>query len=382
MKLIDVKTSNTRGFLKNLFDFDFKHLSFYYEKKDVYEYRSKWKKTLARVVKWKIFDFLGVFRIVKSFSNDGNFCFSYNRFLKTNKPYVIYLENPSALVNYSWSRPNHFLSKRKLKRCFADENLKAIVCMSKKCYDTFLNFYDLPSSVLLLQTYPLITDCSEYTIEKIKEKVNQTVVECLFISSEYSLKGGQNIRQALQKLIDFDIQLHVTFIVKIDAVPKEEVEILRTMKNVSLVNFSLSKSELDNYYKKASILINPTRFDSFSLVTLEAMKFGLTLLATDVYAISEFVENEKNGYLCKPVYNVWNLDGSVNSLYRNSGYDVLKKNNIDEDVVVWLVKHLKELCENRLLLEKMCVASLLKSRQGDFSEKTISEFWENLFLSI
>ena len=94
---VRVATSNTRGFLVNLFEHSFSRVIFLYEKKDLYEVFGKTRGLLANVIKWRIFDYLGIFQVIKPVDSEENAYFSYNRFLDTDKPYLVLLENPSAL---------------------------------------------------------------------------------------------------------------------------------------------------------------------------------------------------------------------------------------------------------------------------------------------
>ena len=120
MIYVNVATSNIRGFLKNLFDYPFQKIKFVYENNTVYEVPKVTRKLLSKGIKLKVFDILGVYQIVDAESMKEDISFSYNRFLKTKKPYIILLENPSALVNYCWDRPKYRIARRKLKNCFQD----------------------------------------------------------------------------------------------------------------------------------------------------------------------------------------------------------------------------------------------------------------------
>ena len=45
----------------------------------------------------------------------------------------------------------------------------------------------------------------------------------------------------------------------------------------------------------------PTRNDPFGIVYLEAMQAGLPIIATNVGAIPDFIQNNWNGFLVEPV---------------------------------------------------------------------------------
>lgn len=97
---VKVVTSNNRGFLTYLFDYLFKDISFSYNKSTIYERKDGKsikmliKKLLRYFLSFRICDYLGVFQIIHSRNKVSDVEFSFNRFVKGKKPYVIYLENP------------------------------------------------------------------------------------------------------------------------------------------------------------------------------------------------------------------------------------------------------------------------------------------------
>ena len=378
MITIKVTTSNIRGFLKNLFDYSDKDIEFHYQKNDVYEIPGNIKKMLSRVVQWPIFDKLGVFQILKCSNVSEDVCFSYNRFLKTNKPYIIFLENPSALVNYCWERPKYKITKLRLKKCFEDKNLKAIVCMSKACYQNLGNLYNIPKTLNVTQNYPLIWDDFEFKQRDIVEKVNRKILECLYISSDFELKGGKDILEVFERLKKEERAIHATIITKLNSISESDKQKIEKLKNISLIEFNLSKKELNEYYKQAVILLNPTRGDSFSLVTLEAIKYGCAVLATDIYAIKEMDINGYNGFITQSMIKVWDEDGKLNKYYRTHQNELLRSGLVDLNLVEWMHRKLTYLDDNREIAKKMCINSLNMSRKEGFSSQSILNKWKEI----
>lgn len=56
---------------------------------------------------------IGFIRYININTKEYDYLGSFNRFLKTNKPYFIYLENPTALYDYTIDRNKAFLAKKK-----------------------------------------------------------------------------------------------------------------------------------------------------------------------------------------------------------------------------------------------------------------------------
>lgn len=379
-KTVKVATTNTRGYLCQLFDHKFDNLSFEYEKNDVYEIPGTWRSLLAKTVKMKVLDYVGVFRVVKCADNkSADALFSYNRFLKCNKPYYILLENPSALVNYCWSRPKHYITKKRLKKCFCDDNLKGIICISEACYSTMKNLYDLPDELRIYQIYPLLRDDMTYTKKEVKSKANERVIECLFVGANFRAKGGRELVQVIKNLNEkYKKTVKYSIITNLASVDEEDKSYLNECDNVEIHDFTLTTEELNEYYKKSSVLFNLTKTDSFNLVNLEAIKYGCAVIAADVYAIREMVKDGENGYLTESSFPVWNADGTYNEYYTKKFSSTVGSGEIDKKQVEWASEKLERMINDRELLEMFCESSFSMAREGAFSEKKISEKWEDI----
>lgn len=375
---IKVITPNNRGFLINLFTYGFKEIEFDYSSESIYETPSNMRSFLSKMIKMSLFDWLGIFQIYRNQNVNEDMCFSYNRLVDTNKPYVILLENPSALVNYCWDRPKHLIAKTRLKRRFNDETLRSIVCMSKECKKNIYNLYDIPERLNIEQVYPLIPDDYSYGIDDIKKIAYSNTIECLYISSDFELKGGRDIIRICELIENSIPNVRFTAITKMDTIREEDARKIDSLNNLSIVEFSLNKNELNEIYKRTSIFVYPTRADSFSLVTLEAMKYGCVIFATDIYAIKEMVINDHNGYLFEPLYKTWDSDGTLNKYYRTHQKQTFYSGKTNDSFITLAVEKLRELCLDREKLFQMACNSLSLSRNDSFSEKSIVEKWKSI----
>ncbi|PIP53401.1 hypothetical protein COX08_01210 [Candidatus Beckwithbacteria bacterium CG23_combo_of_CG06-09_8_20_14_all_34_8] len=68
---------------------------------------------------------------------------------------------------------------------------------------------------------------------------------------------------------------------------------------VKRINFVGMKVDLSPFYCKADIYFQPSLIESFGMSVAEAMSASLPVLATDVGALSEVIDQEKTGYLVK-----------------------------------------------------------------------------------
>lgn len=378
MKKVYVATK-ARGFLLELFNSKFDNIKFYYNNEKIYETNSKVKLIFSTLAKSKLANHLGIIQRIKVDKKDNDVIFSYNRFLKTDKEYVIYLENPLALVHYSIGRNSTIIGKKKINTYLNDKNLKSIVCLSRACYETINNFYNIPNTINVKQIYPLVVSNEFTNEENINIKCNEKNIQCLYISSNFNLKGGVDIIECFNKLRGKNIDnIKLKIITQIDSIDKSVKSYINQNPNISLYDFKFNRKELSYIYNESCILLNPTRQDSFSLVVLEAMKAGNAIITTDLYAIPEMVKNDYNGYLTFPKYRFFNYDNMPNEKVWNNRKKTIYSNYLDENIVDFLLKKLIYLNNNREKLKEFCINSYKKSNSKEFNDKEIIKKWNEL----
>jgi glycosyltransferase involved in cell wall biosynthesis len=62
----------------------------------------------------------------------------------------------------------------------------------------------------------------------------------------------------------------------------------------------LPQPEVDRWLQTADLFVAPSRYESFGLIFLEAMRWGTAVVGTTAGGISEIVENGKSGVLVRP----------------------------------------------------------------------------------
>lgn len=375
--------TKARGFLLTLFKTKHENLVFQYKENQLYETNSKAKQIIAKLVKSKLADHFGLIQRLKVTDTQSTAIFSYNRFLKSDKNYVICLENPFALVHYSINRNNTLLSKLKLKRYFHDQHLKTVICLSKACLNTLGNVYEIPSSVKITQIYPLIEKNPLTSVQNIKSKSNSVDIQCLYISSKFTLKGGKDILECFKRLQQQGINnIKLVIITELKSIDENTHREITENENIKLYDFKFSKAELNECYNASSIMLNPSRQDSFSLVVLEAMKSGNAILTSDLYALSEMVEHDFNGYLVGPKFRFFNYDNMPNKDVWNNREKTIYSNYIDYKMVDFLYEKLMFLNSNRSELERLSLNSFERANTGEFSEGYIKSKWNELLKNV
>lgn len=365
-----------RSFFIDLFDKNINNFKFEYSLDNKFEVPKKSKKILLKLFNLKMLDFLGLFTSYSSPIEKYKYLFSYNRFIKKpNTEYVIYIENPTALVNYSTTKMNSFLGKRKSSRHLNNVLLTNLICMSKICKESFSSYYGNEYNNKITQIYPLINDIKESQTE-FALSVDEENIRILFVGATFIGKGGLELVEVIKALISEKISF--TIVTKINEIPVETLEYLSNCEKVELNDFVLSKEELNSKYQQADIFVLPTKFESFGLVFLEALKNGCSLIGPKMYAIPEMIHDEVNGYLYNPSLNAWSDEGRLLEENYDSIIKESKEKNYDSNLVEFLTEKIKILSKNTEKLSEQKKNSLKISQNEEFGEYYILKKWREL----
>lgn len=115
-------------------------------------------------------------------------------------------------------------------------------------------------------------------------------------------KGQQHLIDALDFLNNKNIQLHFVGLVKEQVYYNNLIAQIKRKGYVDRVKFSgfLAHEDLLAVYKMADVFVLPTLNEGFGLVLLEAMAFGVPVVASNVGGIAEIINNGVNGFLIPP----------------------------------------------------------------------------------
>lgn len=267
---------------------------------------SGWKsKMKSKVIRSRLLDPIGLFQVIKVAGKECDCYASFNRFLEADKPYFIYLENPTALYHYALGRIRLPAGKKRFERCLRDQNLKYIVCMSEACRSSFeaINM-PLPDNVKMETIYPLVPQNLHIDAEGIYQKCHDEVLECLYCvqGKSFYTKGGSDILDVVTRLQDAGLKIHLTVITNTHALRADTLELLQGRNNITLHDFRFSYEEMERIYAQTAVLLQPSSADSFGLTVLEAMKGGCAVLGSKMYAFPELVEQNRSGILIDPKY--------------------------------------------------------------------------------
>jgi glycosyltransferase involved in cell wall biosynthesis len=276
-------------------------------------------------------------------------------------PYVIEIDNVVALTYYNLGLLK--ILKSFIKKRLRSSYCKAIICISEAAKKSVVNyFHDNKITQKCVVVYPY----SNYP--KVKKK-SSSKIRFLFISSSFYLKGGKEVVAAFNKLHKQRRNINLTLITKQKDIDPSLLKIIKSDKNIRLVEANMNKKELfQKYYSDADVFVLPTYQDSFGLVYLEALSSGLPIIATRTFAVPEMVLDGKNGFLGDSPINLFQRDCTPDRHWWSQDRVAYAKKNSFPEMEAFLEDKMRQCVDNPKMLEKM----------SEYSKKLYSErFSEN-----
>jgi glycosyltransferase involved in cell wall biosynthesis len=132
------------------------------------------------------------------------------------------------------------------------------------------------------------------------DHMDYTKQNILFVGVAWERKGGPDLVKAFEKVL---VKFPKATLTIVGCHPKIDV------RNVQVIG-RLPLEEVAGYYRQASIFCLPTRLEPFGVVFIEAMAYGLPLVAPRAGAAPDFVQDGRNGYLVEP----GDIDGLAEAL--------------------------------------------------------------------
>ena len=183
----------------------------------------------------------------------------------------------------------------------------------------------------------------------LKKKFHIKVSDFIFLSvGRYHVKKNFEILiKATKKLCKnkkkFKLLIYGSGINKLSSTVKDNklenfiklIEPQKKSKNTSK-DFKLPSSEVFSLYKQSNVFLMPSLIESFGIVTVEAMSFGLPVVINNSSGNRDIVRNGKDGYLF---------------------------NNSENE----LSKIMEEFLDNKILIKKQSRKSLDRSKNFDWS---------------
>ncbi|MEW6117627.1 MAG: glycosyltransferase [Nitrospirota bacterium] len=219
-------------------------------------------------------------------------------------PFIVDLDNPYSLTGYNLRAMSIY--KGILRRILKSRRCVEIRCMSQACRETLRILFGDEIYTKSSVHYPYM----QQYIHEVKD-TGENGCRFLFIGTQFEIKGGAALLRAFKKVYDTEPSVHLDMITHL---PPEYHERAVSCPGITIYDANFSRDEIfEKFMRNADVLVHPTYVESFGMVVLEALAHGLAIIATDVYALREMVEDSLNGILLRPPLSIW--DGYIASEY-------------------------------------------------------------------
>lgn len=214
---------------------------------------------------------------------DSELLYMWGSFPKNSKkPYIVELDNPYSLTYYNIDSFYKNIEKIKEKLRLA----KGITYLSEASKNHTLellgNEFESKSNVL----YPYMN--TNYK----NNNRDKNVINFIFVGLNLRGKGGIELLEAFNHVKNKNIKL--TFISNVDEEIRDNYS---EDERIIFLPPQPREKLLKEIYPQMDVFLFPTFYESFGVVLLEALSFGMGIVTTDVYATPEIVKNGMNGRL-------------------------------------------------------------------------------------
>lgn len=262
--------------------------------------------------------------IVQQFSRDGrnllgmlNFAWMLLKIILKHKPDIIHLHSTFAgvigriVIFFTFKRgkikvfycPHAFsflmnTSNFKKKLYVMIEKVlqpltNKIICVSKTEYEQALSFGFNENKLILIYN-----GVKEQPIINTRDLNNKGTYDILFVGRFDYQKGVDILQDAILLLQGNKKDITYNFTIIGEAVNDNSNFKFTNLNSVNIKLMGWVKPEqLNQQYLKHDLIIIPSRWEGFAMVPLEAMSFGLPIIASDIDPFKEIITTGQNGIL-------------------------------------------------------------------------------------
>lgn len=278
--------------------------------------------------------------------------------LKTEQSWIIDAEHVAGFSNFHENVLKN--NKKAIEKILLSENCKKIMPWSfaaKKTIEDFFRNSKIDEKMEVV--YPAVSE------RKIKKTKSESV-RFLFIGRTFFEKCAPQLLKAFENISKkYDAELTM-----VTVLPEEYERRYEGFKNIKFVEPNKSREELiRNFYSNTDVYVMPSFVDTFGGVFLESMSCSIPVIATNIYASSEIIENGKSGILTDAPFSMFNPDFSLRFWPKDANWKefLSKARNINGKFVEKIGKSMAALIEddalrrgmgrrgNRILKEKFSI---------------------------
>jgi len=284
---------------------------------------------------------------------------------------VIELDNPYVLTLYH-NIAAHRRMRPVLRSLLLSRRCAGIVCISKACRSTLESELGGDVADRASVVYPYIARGPQAT-----PGVSQGPLKLICVGTQFWLKGGRELCAAVGRLADRGVDVHLTIVSRAPSEVREHHQ-HHPIEFVDHVDRSVVTERL---LPAADVFVLPSVQESFGLAALEALAAGLPILATDLYALPELVQDGTTGILLADPLGLWRPDGTAEpSLWTKRDIDAVARDRPFPTLRTELERTIEELATDRVRVRSMGIAAQAhfethfapEQRAADFSDALLA----------
>ena len=298
--------------------------------------------------------------------------YSSQHVLSTEKNWIVDLEYANALSGYLDLK----LSKNIISKKLSSKNCKYIMPWSDWSLKTLKNSFDCRNFSEKIKVV-------RYTVPPKKNIENRkdSKLKILFLGSinpaniaSFEFKG---IYETIEAFLELQNNYENIELIIRSVIPVELRMKLENNKDVKIFEKPLSNEELEKLFLTSDIFTH-SGFEVLNLSVLEAMSYGLPVIATSLYNTPELIKNMKNGLLIElPNPKLfYTKNGTPNDYSKQFLTEMRKLRPFMKDK---LVESLKFLIENEKLRKEIGRQARLTIEKGEFSITRRNELLREIF---
>ena len=212
--------------------------------------------------------------------------------------FIVDLDNPWSLTGYNLRAMSVY--RFLLKHVLLSSRCLEIRCMSEACRLSLKALFGNAVYEKATVHYP----CLPQAVTSIDAGHLSRFCRFLFVGTQFEIKGGAALLKAFHQVYTAAPEATLDIITHL---PDHYKQLAADCPNIRVHPAQFTREEIHQQFMcNADVLVLPTYVESYGMVALEALAHGLALITTDVYALREMVEDDRNGCLLKPPLSIWN----------------------------------------------------------------------------
>ncbi len=299
--------------------------------------------------------------------------FASQHVIDNQVPWVVDLEYSDALGGYC----NLMLTKEIILKKLKSKNCKFILPWSYWAQKTLFNSLDCKE---IKEKIRII----RYTANPKKNNVSnkdKSKTRFLFLGSinpanvnSFEFKG---LYETVNAFVDVQRKYDNLELVIRSLVSPEIRALVKKYPNIKIIENRLTPLELENLYQSSDVFPH-SGFETMNSSILEAMSYGLPVIATSLYNTPEVIQHMKNGILIDlPKPNLFYTKSGTPNDYSKSFLDSMRA--LRPYMVEKLKESMKMLIEDSTLRNKIGQEARRVTEDGEFSTKRKNELLKEIF---